>query len=151
MASRFHEILRKDVFSDIETRPCYFIVVLSCVLAPPIYPYFLVILHWHCGTHTTVLTPKQPCKLWMEILYESTQKCNITTTYQSTENYVYIAVSPPGTFAIHGPFCCNSVCYSGVATTFCIWTSYQIRKLAGCTCARNAGNVFPDTDFKGNS
>ena len=23
------------------------------------------------------------------------------------------------------------------------WTSYQIRKIAGCACAGNAGNVFP--------
>ena len=23
------------------------------------------------------------------------------------------------------------------------WASYQIRKIAGCACARNAGNVFP--------
>ena len=30
------------------------------------------------------------------------------------------------------------------------WTSYQIRKIAGCACAGNAGNVFPATDFKGN-
>ena len=30
------------------------------------------------------------------------------------------------------------------------WASYQIRKIAGCTCAGNAGNVFPATDFKGN-
>ena len=30
------------------------------------------------------------------------------------------------------------------------WASYQIRKIAGCACARNAGNVFPATDFKGN-
>ena len=30
------------------------------------------------------------------------------------------------------------------------WTSYQIRKTAGCACAGNAGNVFPATDFKGN-
>ena len=28
--------------------------------------------------------------------------------------------------------------------------SYQIRKIAGSTCAGNAGNVFPTTDFKGN-
>ena len=26
------------------------------------------------------------------------------------------------------------------------WASYQIRKIAGCTCAGNAGNVFPATD-----
>ena len=31
------------------------------------------------------------------------------------------------------------------------WASYQIRKIAGSTCARNAGNVFPATDFTGNS
>ena len=30
------------------------------------------------------------------------------------------------------------------------WASYQIRKIAGCTCAWNAGNVFSATDFKDN-
>ena len=30
------------------------------------------------------------------------------------------------------------------------WASYQIRKIAGWTCAGNAGDVFPTTDFKGN-
>ena len=30
------------------------------------------------------------------------------------------------------------------------WASYQIRKIADCACAGNAGNVFPTTDFKGN-
>ena len=29
-----------------------------------------------------------------------------------------------------------------------LWASYQIRKFVGCACARNAGNVFPATDFK---
>ena len=29
------------------------------------------------------------------------------------------------------------------------WASYQIRKIAGCACAGNAGNVFPDAEFKG--
>ena len=32
----------------------------------------------------------------------------------------------------------------------CPQASYQIRKIACCTCARNAGNVFPVTNFKGN-
>ena len=27
------------------------------------------------------------------------------------------------------------------------WASYQIRKIAGCACAGNAGNVFPATRF----
>ena len=31
-----------------------------------------------------------------------------------------------------------------------LWASYQIRKFAGCACARNAGNFFPATDFKAN-
>ena len=30
------------------------------------------------------------------------------------------------------------------------WASYQIRKIAGCLCAGNTGNVFPSTDFMGN-
>ena len=30
------------------------------------------------------------------------------------------------------------------------WASYQIRKIAGCACAGNAGNVFPAADFQGN-
>ena len=30
------------------------------------------------------------------------------------------------------------------------WASCQIRKIAGCACARNDGNVFPATDFKEN-
>ena len=32
----------------------------------------------------------------------------------------------------------------------CPWTSYKIRKITGCACSRNVGNIFPTTDFKGN-
>ena len=32
--------------------------------------------------------------------------------------------------------------------TFCQWASYQIRKITGCACVGNAGNVFSATDFK---
>ena len=28
------------------------------------------------------------------------------------------------------------------------WIPYQIRKIAGCACAGNAGNIFSATDFK---
>ena len=28
-----------------------------------------------------------------------------------------------------------------------LWASYQIPKIAGCTCAGNAGNLFPATDL----
>ena len=31
---------------------------------------------------------------------------------------------------------------------FSLWASYQIRKIAGCTCAGNAGNVFPRRRFQ---
>ena len=30
------------------------------------------------------------------------------------------------------------------------WASYHMRNIAGCACARNAENVFPTTNFKGN-
>ena len=36
------------------------------------------------------------------------------------------------------------------AKRYAPWTSYQMRKIAGCACTGNAGNVFPATDFKGN-
>ena len=31
---------------------------------------------------------------------------------------------------------------------FLAWASYQIRKIAGCACARNAWNVFPRRRFQ---
>ena len=34
---------------------------------------------------------------------------------------------------------------------FTPWASYQIRRMAGCACAGDAGNVFPTTDFERNS
>ena len=33
-------------------------------------------------------------------------------------------------------------------TTALAWVSYQIRKIAGCACAGNAGNVFPRRRFQ---
>ena len=55
--------------------------------------------------------------------------------------------------------CWTSHCLSGFATwqnspspnyfiQLSLWASYHIRKIAGCACAGNAGNVFPATDFK---
>ena len=32
-------------------------------------------------------------------------------------------------------------------TSYSTWASYQIRKIAGCACAGNAGNVFPRRRF----
>ena len=42
------------------------------------------------------------------------------------------------------------VSHKGRLTLRTPWASYQIRKIAGCACAGNAGNVLPATDFKGN-
>ena len=42
------------------------------------------------------------------------------------------------------------VFYTRACTCRSTWASYQIREIVGCACARNAGNVFPATDFKGN-
>ena len=54
------------------------------------------------------------------------------------------------------PGSCHEPCYQGghsaslrewhPASRRCllmVWTSYQIRKIAGCACAGNAGSVFP--------
>ena len=35
-----------------------------------------------------------------------------------------------------------------VAVNTALWASYQIRKIAGCACAGNAGNVFPRRRFQ---
>ena len=42
---------------------------------------------------------------------------------------------------------CNPWWRHIIETTFA-WASYQIRKIAGCACARNAGNVFPHCRFQ---
>ena len=34
---------------------------------------------------------------------------------------------------------------------FRVWASYQIRKIAGCACAGNAGNIFPRRRFQSKS
>ena len=41
-------------------------------------------------------------------------------------------------------------CFTGTgqAYNWPTWASYQIRKIAGCACAGNAGNVFPRRRFQ---
>ena len=42
-----------------------------------------------------------------------------------------------------------AVCWTKCSQLLCIpWASYQIRKIAGCACAGNAGNVFPRRRFQ---
>ena len=36
----------------------------------------------------------------------------------------------------------------GILKEYTPWASYQIRKIAGCACAGNAGNVFPRRRFQ---
>ena len=49
----------------------------------------------------------------------------------------------PGVGGYYNRACCpgghNWGCYPSTLP----WASYQIRKIAGCACARNAGNIFP--------
>ena len=42
----------------------------------------------------------------------------------------------------------NVVHYSTILNTALKWASCQIRKIAGCACAGNAGNVFPHRRFR---
>ena len=46
------------------------------------------------------------------------------------------------------PFVIVLMAYVGFKWYYSPWTSYQIRKIAGCACARNAGNVFPRRRFQ---
>ena len=39
-------------------------------------------------------------------------------------------------------------CFAHAMAAHLPWASYQIRKIAGCACARNAGNVFPRRRFQ---
>ena len=54
----------------------------------------------------------------------------------------------------HLPVTDRIVVYTQVIISFItnrgVWVSCQIRKIAGCACAGNAGNDFPATDFQGN-
>ena len=52
-----------------------------------------------------------------------------------TTHYVHVNLNP----------CCAkcNFAYFGIIRNFASWTSCQIRKNVGCTCAGNAGNVFP--------
>ena len=46
--------------------------------------------------------------------------------------------------------CSCSIDSANCHVTSMAWASYQIRKIAGCACAGNAGNFSPAADFKGN-
>ena len=45
----------------------------------------------------------------------------------------------------------HTMSYGGLSCHISQWASCQIRELAGCACAGNAGNDFPVNDFKRNS
>ena len=78
-----------------------------------------------CLTHFAFLEPSNlPWKVWIR---------SIKNKLKISENYIK----------------CNNVGYSNIEhVKFVIdrlvqWASYQIRNIAGCACAGNAGNVFP--------
>ena len=51
-----------------------------------------------------------------------------------------------GHCTVYSAACCNE---ENIKTLQCWpWASYQIRKIAGCACAGNAGNVFPRRRFQ---
>ena len=43
----------------------------------------------------------------------------------------------------HASWCCGRWAHRGLPIGYAPWASYQIRKIAGCACAGNAGKVFP--------
>ena len=111
-----------------------------------IFPYPSGLLHWHCGNLTIAPVPaKQPWWIWINTLCEFIMNDCINTTKQSTKKpCAYFLGYTVGTHAKLGraPWCHSD------EWRLVSWASYQIRKIAGCACAGNAGNVFPHRRFK---
>ena len=45
---------------------------------------------------------------------------------------------------------CQSIIGTDAGVSLDHWASCKIRKIAGCACAANAGNVLPASDYSGN-
>ena len=82
-------------------------------------------------------------------------KCKLLLSTSSGTVQMFLNVLSYGHKILHswdGYVAISGVCCMWLSVGYCceLWASYQIRKIAGCACAGNVGNVFPATDFKGN-
>ena len=101
--------------------------VMTCCLTAPghcLNQYWLITSEIHCQSPEIDLTRFKKQIAWKLLIWKHFIHCQL------------LGVS------------CEYV--DGCKTVVTTWASYQIRKIAGCACAGNAGNVFPATDFKGN-
>ena len=144
-----------------------------------IFPYPSGLLHWHCGNLTIAPVPaKQPWWIWINTSCEFIMNDCITTTKQSTTKpcayflgytvtqqtqhnkpvFIWMALGKTVVTPLLTHCSYNSIALSHwhlmectvTAEWLSAWTSYQIRKIVGCACAGNAGNLFPATDFNWN-
>ena len=82
--------------------------------------------------------------LWFRIC------CNITHCISCTPAYTSLSLPFSLFISISLCFCHLVSTNKWIGVMRNPWASCKIRKMAGCACAGNAGNVFPATDFKGN-
>ena len=61
-------------------------------------------------------------------------------------NFVYLHICLHVCMHLYTPVCMQI--YRSKYMWVSAWASYQIRKIAGCACAGNAGNVFPRRRFQ---
>ena len=119
-----------------------FVVVIHWLIIP--YPSGL--LHWHCSNLAIAPVPaKQPWWIWINTSCEFIMNDCITTTKQSTTKPCAYFLGY--TVLIHTLFRVLTLLIS--VSKMVPWASYQIRKIAGCACAGNAGNVFPRRRLQG--
>ena len=61
-----------------------------------------------------------------------------------------VSISQHNRLSFANCVCLKANVYDYMNSITLAWVSYQIRKIAGCACAGNAGSVFPITAVKGN-
>ena len=103
-------------------------------------------VHWH-GTGCTGSCRNLWCRQWWKCPQMTTFRFNVWAI-KYTQRFVlfcFAVVIFIGDPRVGNP--CGLLTYI-LQCMMTSWASYQIRKIAGCACAGNAGNVFPRRRFQ---
>ena len=84
---------------------------------------------------------------WLEWLKECREKI-VPTAKDAIFKPQHVFFEVPSIYIpfYHDPALCNIFMAGKYLVT---WASYQMHKIACCTCDGNIGNVYPATDLKG--
>ena len=100
---------------------------------------------WTCHWPTSIVQTGPWCLIWyVNILFFQIIRTVIVLLWCWTPNCYHFSYSalfmPPYQFYDND---CGLLCITHGDLVAHLWVSYQIRKIAGCACAGNAGNAFP--------